>query len=57
MDVVARQFGKVRADVARGRALSALATMIGALTMSRMVDDPDLSAEILRQAKRHLLRG
>ncbi|TSD83187.1 TetR family transcriptional regulator [Mycobacterium sp. KBS0706] len=57
VDVVARQFGKVRADVARGRALSALATMIGALTMSRMVDDPDLSAEILRQAKRHLLRG
>ncbi|MGF6227164.1 TetR/AcrR family transcriptional repressor of nem operon [Inquilinus ginsengisoli] len=55
--VVARQFTEVNADVARGRALSALATMIGALTMSRMVNDPDLSAEILRQAKRRLLQG
>ena len=28
--------------------------MIGALTMSRMVTDPELSAEILREAKKSL---
>ncbi len=30
----------------------AVATMIGALTMSRIVTDPELSAEILKEAER-----
>jgi TetR/AcrR family transcriptional repressor of nem operon len=52
--VVASQFGKTRPDVARRRALVAAATMIGALTMSRMVTDSELSADILREAREQL---
>jgi hypothetical protein len=40
---------------ARRRALVAAATMIGAMTMSRMVTDPELSAEILREAEKNLM--
>src|SRR5271155_4717195 len=46
--VIAAQFGKTRPDVAKRRALVAAATMIGALTMSRIVTDSELSAGILR---------
>ena len=52
--VIAAQFGKTRPDVARRRALVAAATMIGALTMSRIVTDPELSAGILREAEAQL---
>ena len=54
--VIAAQFGKTRPEVARQRALVAAATMIGALTMSRIVTDSELSASILRQTARHLIR-
>jgi len=53
--VIASQFGKTRTDVARRRALVAAATMIGALTMSRMVTDSELSAAILRESEKHLI--
>jgi TetR/AcrR family transcriptional repressor of nem operon len=56
VEVIASQFGKTRPDVARRRALVAAATMIGALTMSRIVTDSELSAAILRQTERHLIR-
>ena len=39
---------------ARRRALVAAATMIGAVTMSRLVTDPELSAEILFAAEKSL---
>ena len=55
VEIIASQFGKTRPDLARRRALVAVATMIGALTMSRIVTDPDLSTGILREAKRHLV--
>ena len=38
----------------RRRALVAAATLIGALTMSRVVSDPELSAEILSEVKQGL---
>src|SRR4029077_18095283 len=50
--VIAPKFGKTRPDVGRKRALVAAATMIGALTMSRIVTDSELSATILRQTER-----
>src|SRR6516165_2567010 len=56
VDIIAAEFGKTRPDVARRRALVAAATMIGALTMSRIVTDSELSAAILRQTERHLIR-
>ena len=54
-EIIASQFPKTRPDVARRRALVAVATMIGALTMSRIVTDPELSAEILREAEKQLI--
>jgi TetR/AcrR family transcriptional repressor of nem operon len=56
VDVVAGQFRKTTPDVARRRALVAVSTMIGAMTMSRIVTDPDLSEEILRSAEESIIR-
>jgi TetR/AcrR family transcriptional repressor of nem operon len=47
--------GKAATADARRRALVAAATMIGAVTISRMVTDPKLSAEILREAEKSLI--
>jgi TetR/AcrR family transcriptional repressor of nem operon len=52
--LVAVLVGKSKTQDARRRALAAVATMIGAVTMSRVVTDPGLSAEILRAAKKSL---
>ena len=46
--------GNSNEKAARRRALVAAATMIGAVTMSRVVNDPKLSAEILREAEKSL---
>ena len=46
--------GKAATADARRRALVAAATMIGAVTMSRVLTDPGLSAEILRAAEESL---
>ncbi len=34
-----------------------LAAMIGAVTMARMVTDPELSASILQDTKKHLVNA
>ena len=52
VDILAGNAGTAEA---RRRALVAAATMIGAVTMSRMVTDPELSAEILREAEKSLI--
>jgi TetR/AcrR family transcriptional repressor of nem operon len=57
VEVIAAQFGKARPEVARRRALVAAATMIGALTMSRVVTDSELSAGILREAQMQLVKS
>jgi TetR/AcrR family transcriptional repressor of nem operon len=54
VDIIAAEFSKSRPNVARRRALVAAATMIGALTMSRIVTDSELSASILREAGKQL---
>jgi TetR/AcrR family transcriptional repressor of nem operon len=53
--VIASQFTKTRPDVARRRALVAAVTMIGALTVSRIVTDSELSAGILREVEKQLV--
>ena len=55
--LIAAQFGKTRPDIARQRALVVAATMIGALTMSRVVTDSELSAGILREAEKQLVNS
>jgi TetR/AcrR family transcriptional repressor of nem operon len=57
VNVIAAQFGKTRPDIARRRALVAASTMIGALTMSRIVTDSTLSADILQQTEKHLVNS
>jgi TetR/AcrR family transcriptional repressor of nem operon len=54
VDVVAEQYSRTKPGVAKARALVALSAMIGAMTMSRIVTDPKLSAAILQQTKKHL---
>ena len=48
--------GNLEKDRARAKrqALVALSTMVGALTLSRIVDDPAYSKLILREAEKHL---
>src|SRR3984957_5013250 len=57
VNIIAAESGKTRPDVARRRALVAAATMIGAVTMSRIVTDPELSAGILREAEKQLVNS
>ena len=52
--LVAVLVGKSKTQDARRRALVAVATMIGAVTMARVVTDPGLSAEILSAAEKGL---
>jgi TetR/AcrR family transcriptional repressor of nem operon len=54
VEIIAAQYEGTRPDLARQRALAAASMMIGALTMSRMVTDPELSAEILSRTNRYL---
>jgi TetR/AcrR family transcriptional repressor of nem operon len=56
-EVIAKQFPHMTAETARARAIFALSAMIGAATMARMVPDPDLSAEILRNTREYLIKG
>ena len=57
VDIVAGKSGEAPPAVARRRALVAVSTMIGAVTMSRVVTDAKLSAEILREAEKSLTEG
>lgn len=54
VDFIAEQFEGVRADVAKRRALVALSTLVGALTLARIVTDPKLSTVLLREAAKQL---
>jgi TetR/AcrR family transcriptional repressor of nem operon len=53
-DVIARQLAHRSPEAARSDALFVLSAMVGALTLSRIVTDPDLSEAILSDAKQHL---
>jgi TetR/AcrR family transcriptional repressor of nem operon len=52
VEIIAAQYDGARPDLAKQRALAAASLMIGAMTMSRIVTDPELSSEILSQANR-----
>ena len=55
VEIIASQFDKTRPDVARRRAWIAAATMIGAVTISRIVTDSELSTSILRETEKQLV--
>jgi TetR/AcrR family transcriptional regulator, transcriptional repressor for nem operon len=50
----AQQYRRMKPQAAKAQALVAVSAMIGAITMSRIVTDPKLSAAILRQTKKYL---
>ena len=56
-DLLATQWAGARPDVAKQRAFVALSTMVGALTLARLVTDPKLSDQLLRDAARHVSSG
>jgi TetR/AcrR family transcriptional repressor of nem operon len=54
VELVAKQIGRTSPEAAKARAIFTLSAMIGAVTMSRIVADPELSATILQEARRRL---
>ena len=54
VDILARRSRHRQRAVARSEAVFALSAMIGAVTMARIVEDPDAPAAILRTVKEHL---
>jgi TetR/AcrR family transcriptional repressor of nem operon len=57
VNVLAEHAEGMRPDRARKRAIAAAATMIGAMTMARMVNDPDLSDTILKSSADLVVRS
>jgi TetR/AcrR family transcriptional repressor of nem operon len=57
VDLIAQQYRDVRPDVAKQRALVAFSTLVGALTLARLVTDPKLSNLVLREAARSVGAG
>ncbi len=56
IEILARRYVGLKPSTARVRAATALSAMIGALIMSRVVTDPELSATLLRQSRKQLLK-
>ncbi|AGW95254.1 TetR family transcriptional regulator [Ralstonia pickettii DTP0602] len=54
VDVLAKHMADKPSQEARSSAVFALAAMIGAVTMSRVVEDSDASTAILEDVKQHL---
>lgn len=54
VDMLAKRMGNPEETADRSRAVFALAAMIGALTMSRIIADPDASASLLEDVKQHV---
>lgn len=55
--VCGQQGGKKPSAAARKRAMVQVCTMIGAITMSRIVTDPKLSSDILKETEKMLTRS
>ena len=54
VDTLARHFMGMRPDVAKRQALVALSTMVGALTLSRMMTQTELADLLLQDAAKHV---
>ena len=50
LDVLGRFIAKDCGEASRGKAMAILATMVGAVTLSRAVNDPDLAQALLDAA-------
>lgn len=56
VELMAKQLPGMSRATARKEALWMVSSMIGAMTMARMVTDPGVSASILKEARRHLVK-
>ena len=56
VDVLARRARRRNSELAKSDALFVLSALVGAVTLSRIMTDPDLSDAILSETKRHLAR-
>ena len=54
LDVLGRLIADTDSQESRGKAMAVLSTMVGAVTLSRAVNDPDLSRAILDAAAKHV---
>ncbi len=54
VDIVAGQIDEAKPEEAKKRAMVAVSTMIGALTISRIMNDKRLSKSLLRNAQEAL---
>jgi TetR/AcrR family transcriptional repressor of nem operon len=54
IDVFTEQYRRNDPETAKARALVAVSAMIGAVTLSRIVTDPKLSAAVLRNTRKYL---
>jgi TetR/AcrR family transcriptional regulator, transcriptional repressor for nem operon len=54
VDLIAANYPDITPGAARKKALWTISSMIGAVTVARMVNDPAVSATILREARKHL---
>jgi TetR/AcrR family transcriptional repressor of nem operon len=54
VDLLAGGYAGLRSDSAKRRALVGLSTMVGALTLARLVTEPKLSDLLLRDAAKHV---
>jgi TetR/AcrR family transcriptional repressor of nem operon len=52
--MLAKRIGSAQDEADRSRAVFALAAMIGALTMSRIIADPNASASLLEDVRRNI---
>jgi TetR/AcrR family transcriptional repressor of nem operon len=53
-ETIAGEYSRTKPESAKGQALVALSAMIGAITLSRIVTDPKMSAAILDYTKKYL---
>jgi TetR/AcrR family transcriptional repressor of nem operon len=54
-EVIAEEYSRSKPETAKAQSLVALSAMIGAITLSRIVTDPELSAAILEHTKKYLM--
>lgn len=57
VDLIADQLDGMSPAAARKEALWIFSAMVGAVTMARIVTDPEISASILRETRKHLVRS
>ena len=57
VNLIAEQYRRTKPKTAKARAVVAASAMIGAVMISRIVTDPELSAAILHHTKKHVLNS